>query len=146
MSLSTRSKVSWTDIQNLYTAMNTERKRFSMSTVTIPNNPGLTIPEHVATLNSLVNAMSSISFLTNVAVTGVVVPSRQTRLFASPFTRIADTIEDISNVCIHCGDFSQGCSFSDSGCSGATFGFDGGCKRFTHARNENFACSSVFGS
>ena len=122
MSLTRNQIASWADIQALYTAMNVARSKFSISTVNVPGNPGIFHPDNVSALNTLVNAMSSNSFLSDVAVTGVTVPRRSTPIEPNVFSKISQTITNIQNTCAHC-------SFSDCfSCSCGihnTFGFDG---------------------
>ena len=99
MSLAKDQIASWADIQALYTAMNTARTKFSLSTVTVPSNPGTMVNTSISALNDQVNAMSSHKFLTNVAVTGVTVTARGELIAVSPFTRINTTINNIQNTC-----------------------------------------------
>jgi hypothetical protein len=86
MALSTGNSALWSDIQALYTRLNTERTRFSFTNVTVPSNPGTMVPANLKDLNDKVNEMSSNSFLTSVAVTNVTVPTTGTLIKADPFT------------------------------------------------------------
>lgn len=149
-------KVSWEDIQALYTSLNEARTKFTLATVEVPENPGLTIPANIQALNDSVNDMSSISFLTNIAVTGVVVPSTNELLKGKPFQQINGTISSILDTCPHDtsgGDSGGGgCSFSGGGdsCSsnrgGFFFGFGGHgsfvCGSFGGAARGNSGCFS----
>ena len=122
MALSTGNTAIWSDIQSLYTRLNTERTRFGFSTVTVPNNPGTMVPQNIADLNTKVNEMSSNGYLTSVAITNVTIPSSGSLIKANPYTEISDTITKISEVCNFCswGDFSCNgfCSWADFSCNG----------------------------
>lgn len=122
MALSTGNTAIWSDIQSLYTRLNTERTRFGFSTVTVPGNPGAMVPKNISDLNTKVNEMSSNGYLTSVAITNVTVPSSGTLIKANPYTQISNTITKISGVCPFCswGDFSCNgyCSWGDDSCNG----------------------------
>lgn len=122
MALSTGNTAIWSDIQSLYTRLNTERTRFGFSTVTVPGNPGTMVPKNISDLNTKVNEMSSNGYLTSVAITNVTVPSSGTLIKANPYTQISNTITKISGVCPFCswGDFSCNgyCSWGDDSCNG----------------------------
>lgn len=122
MALSTGNTAIWSDIQSLYTRLNTQRTRFGFSTVTVPGNPGTMVPKNISDLNTKVNEMSSNGYLTSVAITNVTVPSSGTLIKANPYTQISDTITKISGVCPFCswGDFSCNgyCSWGDDSCNG----------------------------
>lgn len=122
MALSTGNTAIWSDIQSLYTRLNTERTRFGFSKVTVPGNPGTMVPKNISDLNTKVNEMSSNGYLTSVAITNVTVPSSGTLIKANPYTQISDTITKISGVCPFCswGDFSCNgyCSWGDDSCNG----------------------------
>ena len=122
MALSTGNTAIWSDIQSLYTRLNTQRTRFGFSTVTVPGNPGTMVPKNISDLNTKVNEMRSNGYLTSVAITNVTVPSSGTLIKANPYTQISDTITKISGVCPFCswGDFSCNgyCSWGDDSCNG----------------------------
>jgi hypothetical protein len=99
MALSKDQVASWADIQALYNTMNAERTKFSLSTIAVPSNPGTMVTRSIADLNSQVNAMSSNKFLTNIAVTGITMPATGDLIAVSPFTRINNTLTNISNTC-----------------------------------------------
>lgn len=141
MALSAGSVASWADIQAIYTAMNTARKKFGISTVTVPSNPGSMVPNNVKALNDLVNAMSSNRYLTSVAKTGVTPPSSGNLISATPYTRISSTVSRIQDTCA----FDSYRSFDnrsfDSHCNRRSFGFDssrGGCTRFNYGGHRGF--------
>lgn len=131
MALSTGNTAIWSDIQSLYTRLNTERTRFGFSTVTVPGNPGTMVPKNISDLNTKVNEMSSNGYLTSVAITNVTVPSSGTLIKANPYTQISDTITKISGVCPFCswGDFSCDgfCSWGDFSCNGYCSWGDNSC-------------------
>lgn len=146
-------KVSWEDIQALYTSLNEARTKFTLATVEVPENPGLTMPTNIQALNDSVNDMSSLSFLTNIAVTGVVVPSSNELLRGKPFHQINGTIKNILNTCPHDpgpGPGGGGGGGGDGGCSsnrgGFFFGFGGHgsfvCGTFGGAARGNSGCFS----
>lgn len=147
MALSQGSAASWADIQAIYTAMNTARQKFSISTVTVPSNPGTMTPNNVTALNDLVNAMSSNRYLTSVARTGITPPTRGALIQADPYTRISSTIRTIQDTCAFDSfrDFRDFRSFDfrgfDGFCDNRSFGFrsgDGGCTGFTYGGHRGF--------
>lgn len=88
--------------------------------------------------------MSSLSFLTDIAVTGVVVPSSSELLRGKPFQQINGTIKNILNTCPH----DPG---SDPG-GGGGGGGDGGCGShrggffFGFGGHGSFVCSTFGGA
>lgn len=138
MSLEYKSEATWEDIQELYTALNTARKKFSFNQIILPENPGEMVPEHITNLNTLVNSMSSNRYLTRVAVTGITPPTSGQLIKAEPYTTISNTIARIQRTCA----FDSYRSFSDcSDCNNRSFGFDssdGGCTSFTYNGHNGF--------
>lgn len=118
MAISTNNKLSWADIQTLYNRLNAARTKFGFSAVTVPSNPDIAKSSQVQTLNSYVNNMSNNKYLTDVAVTGVTVPSVGTLIYPLEFTKIKTTIDNIRNTCAF---DSFDSSFNSSNNS---FGFD----------------------
>lgn len=84
MAFSEGSLVEWADVQDLYNQTNTQRKRWSLSTVTVPGNPGLTLPAQVTALKNAIEDLTSTS-AGSIANTGVTVPNRGDLLEPDPF-------------------------------------------------------------
>ena len=126
MSVSSNSTLSWSDIQTLYTNLNTARTKFGFTTVTIPGNPGLATPSNIETLNNHVNSMASNQYLRNVAVTGVTVPTRGTLIKPVESMRISATIDAINNTCAFNSDNGfRSSDFADNGFRSSDFADNG---------------------
>lgn len=115
MAISSGDTLSWSDIETLYTNLNTARQKFGFTTVTVPGNPGLAKPSSISDLDSVVNAMASNKYLTSTAVTGVTVPRAGSLIYPLEFARIRTTIDNINNACA----FDAGFNSNNNG-----FGFD----------------------
>ena len=137
MSIATNETLKWSDIQALYNNLNTARKKFGITTITVPDNPGVVKPAQVQALNDNVNSMSANSYLRTVARTGVTPPAAGTIIKPLEFNRISTTITNIQNTCAydssyyssHCGydstyDSSYNSSYDSSDtCSCVGFSF-----------------------
>ena len=103
MSIAEGYKITWSDIQDIYTNLNTARTKFSMATVAVPSNPGKPYPSQINDLATLVDAMNSNEFLTGVANTGVSAPAVGSLIEPTEFNRISTTIDNIYRTCPHHG-------------------------------------------
>lgn len=105
MALSKDNIVDWTDIETIYTNLNTARSKFSFQTVSIPKEDGnKPIPSHVSSLKDLVQNMTSNSWLTTTAsTTNVVNPQTSDLLKIDQFNQLSTIIDNINNTCIHFG-------------------------------------------
>ena len=103
MSIAEGYKITWSDIQDIYTNLNTARTKFSMATVAVPSNPGKPYPSQINDLATLVDAMNSNEFLTSVANTGVSAPAVGSLIEPTEFNRISTTIDNIYRTCPHHG-------------------------------------------
>ena len=99
MSISKGSKLSWSDIQNIYTSLNTQRSRFGYSTVTVPSNPGKTTTSAVSNLKVAIEELANNKYVGGTASTGITVPSAGTLIYPSPFTIMSGTVNNIAGVC-----------------------------------------------
>ena len=105
MSLTQGSIASWSDIQTIYNNLNTARKKFSISTVSVPNNPGTMSPTQVTALKNAIEAMSSNKYVSSTANTGITVPAVGTLIYPDIFNSMSNTITKIQNKCIHNASF-----------------------------------------
>ena len=105
MSLTQGSIASWSDIQTIYNNLNTARKKFSISTVSVPDNPGTMSPTQVTALKNAIEAMSSNKYVSTTANTGITVPAVGTLIYPDIFNSMSSTITKIQNKCIHNASF-----------------------------------------
>lgn len=87
--------VQWSDVQNLYTQTNTQRSRWGLGAVTVPGNPGLTLPSQVQALKTAIEDLKTTS-AGNTANTGVTVPARGDLLKPDPFNRMQNTLNNLA--------------------------------------------------
>ena len=121
MAFSTGSTASWSDVQSLYTRLNTARKKFSISTVSVPGNPGTMTPAQVTALKKAIEAMSSNKYVSDTAKTGITVPAAGTLIYPDIFKTMSTTITNIQNKCVHNASFyTNNHGFSSNG----NHGFD----------------------
>lgn len=99
MNISQGSKLSWSDIQNIYTSLNVERERFGYSEIAIPSNPGKATPNEVSNLKTAIEELKNNKYVSSTANTGVTVPSSGTLIYPLPFTTMSGTVSNIANVC-----------------------------------------------
>lgn len=99
MSISQGSKLSWSDIQNIYTSLNEERDRFGYDKVRVPSNPGRVTPTAVSNLKTAIEELKNNKYVGNTANTKVTVPSTGTLIYPLPFTTMSNTINKIADVC-----------------------------------------------
>lgn len=111
MSLSQGSNVSWSDIQTIYNNLNAARQKFSFATVSVPSNPGYTMPSQVSDLKSRIEELRSNKYVGNTALTNVTVPARGTLLYPNIFNSMATTVKRIQDTCVF-DNFCNHCGFS----------------------------------
>lgn len=99
MSISKGSKLLWSDIQTIYKSLNTERKRFGYSTVTVPSNPGKAATTAVSNLKTAIEELKNNKYVKTTASTGVTVPTKGTLIYPAVFTKMSTTVNNISDVC-----------------------------------------------
>lgn len=149
--------VLWEDIQDLYTALNAVRSKFSFSQVTAPTLSASTekiTNEQLSNLSNYITGMKTNKYLKNATITNITVPNQYDIVTPNPFIQVKTAIDDMNRVCAFdaaffascfgfCDftfnadfcDFSQ-CDFSDCWCD---FGFNGDFCDFTfNAANVNF--------
>lgn len=94
--------IKWADVQNLYNKLNVSRNKWSLSSVAVPTNPGMVTNQPVSNLKTLIDSMSSISYLNSVAnSSNISLPSKGTLIQTIPFDLINQKIDDIQNTCQH---------------------------------------------
>ena len=100
MALSENNLMSWSDIETLFSNLNTARKKFSFSTVSTPSNRGVTARTDVATsIERYIEDMSSSKYLTGVAVVNDTMPRVNELISPLVFTRMSTVISNINNTC-----------------------------------------------
>ena len=102
MSIASGYKLSWADIENIYNNLNAARTKFSMTTVSVPGNPGKIYPSQITDLSSLVDAMSANEFIGTNASTGVSNPGTGNKITVVEIDKINDVVTNIKdNICPH---------------------------------------------
>ena len=102
MSIASGYKLSWADIENIYNNLNAARTKFSMTTVSVPGNPGKIYPSQITDLSSLVDAMSANGFIGANAITGVSSPETGNKITPVEFDQINNVVTNIKdNICPH---------------------------------------------
>ena len=103
MSLSAGNIVSWSDIQSIYNNLNTAKTYLSQTQVTVPSNPGLTVPSTVQSLKDSIESCKSNSYVNAAGsyLTNVTTPGTGTLLYPGIFEQMNDTINKIKNTCLH---------------------------------------------
>ena len=148
MALTSGQKASWSDILSLYSTLRTVRSQWGFSQPSDPaRGAGYTMEDtDVSSLNDLVNEMRSNAYLTNVANTGITVPSAGSIIQASFLTTINNTMTNIKNT--NGANFSFGTNTSNNGftTNGTNFGF-GSNGNFTFGTNSgNFGFGTNSGN
>lgn len=119
MAFSAGNTVSWGDVQALYNNLNAAKSHIGQSAVSVPGNPGLTVPSTVTSLKDAIESCKSNGYVGNTALTGITVPSSGTLLYPDIFNRMSSTIDAIRNTCLHNGaNFSGNHGFGSFGCHG----------------------------
>ena len=91
MALTEGSSVQWADVQELYNQANIQRARWKLKAVTVPDNPGTTMPSQVQELKNTIEDLSTTT-AGQIANTGVTVPARGDLLETNPFNLMETTL------------------------------------------------------
>lgn len=119
MAFSAGNTVSWSDVQTLYNNLNAAKTHIGQSTVSVPGNPGFTVPSTVTNLKNAIESCKSNGYVGNTALTGITVPSSGALLYPDIFNKMNNTIAAIKNTCLHNGaDFSGNHGFGSFSCHG----------------------------
>ena len=116
MALSKGSKVTWADIQSIYSKLNTCQSKFSISQTTIPDNPGKCSPSTISDLKNFIFALSSSSYVGTSPVSPVfnlTTPTAGELLKADPFNTMTTTLDTVSGICANCSNQSDFGDFGD---------------------------------
>ena len=113
MSITQNSKILWSDIQALYTSLNTQKTRFGQATITIPNNVNKqAMAKDASDLVAAVESMASVSWIGSVAFTGATIPSVGDYITPDLFKKVETTIKNIENVFANNNGFGAHVTFS----------------------------------
>lgn len=98
--MSTGDKTLWSELKALYTQLNTEREKFSISTVTVPENSGsLMEASSIRDLSNAIQAMTSNDQLRDVADTSTIpIPNQNDQIRYTPISLLSDKITAIGEV------------------------------------------------
>lgn len=121
MALSQGSAVTWTDIQSIYSKLNTCQSKFSITQTTAPSNPGKCSPTVISNLKTFIFALSGSSWVSTSFVSSVFnlsTPAAGDLLKADPFNTMTTTLNTVSNICIN---FSDDSDFGAVGFSNSNF-------------------------
>lgn len=138
------SKILWDELKTLYTELNTQRKKFQMSTVTVPSKENeQTKVTDISDLKDAIQAMTAHAQIGNEAsTTSVIVPDQYSQMRQTPITQMRTVINRISNLSFNGSNFS---GFNPNGSNfGSTFnpngfnfgGFNPDSSNFTNVRTN----------
>lgn len=98
--MSTGDKTLWSELKALYTQLNTEREKFSISTVTVPENSGSIMKaSSIKDLSNAIQAMTSNDQLRDVADTSTIpIPNQNDQIRYTPISLLSDKITAIGEV------------------------------------------------
>lgn len=159
MSLESNAKAAWSDIAALYDKLNTERSRFSFSTIT-PSHSEKIVPMDVINLKQYIQEMASNSALTQVAqTTNISEPEVGTLIKPIAFNQMSTIIDNIKNTPINSANYGYSCSSyngSNYGYNNSNHGYNGGvpdycpgtqnpCTRNTTGLTSNYGYASTPG-
>lgn len=128
MSLNSGEKAAWQDIVALYDKLNTERTRFSFSTVT-PKNDTIIKQTDIVNLKNYIQEMTSNSQLTSIANTNAVtVPNVGDLIKPLSFNQMSTIIDNIRSTPINSGNYSYcgGYDGSNYSYNNSNHGYQGG--------------------
>lgn len=135
MALSTGSQAAWSDIQTLFTNLNTARTKFSFATIT-PTPAGgagtnITTTNTIAQLKTNIDAMKSNTFLsTTLSNFSLTVPAPGTLIQPTLLNQISGTIDQIQAKDAFRPGNSFGFSSDSSFSSNSSFGSDSNNRQF----------------
>ncbi len=110
MSLEQNAKAAWADITALYNRLNTERSRFSFSTITPSNNEKI-VPMDIINLKQYIQEMTSNSALTQTAQTTLISePEVGALIKPVAFNQMSTIIDNIKNTPTNSTNYSYSCS------------------------------------
>ena len=98
--MSAGDRTLWSELKALYTQLNTEREKFSISTVTVPENSGsLMEASSIRDLSNAIQAMTSNDQLRDVADTSTIpIPNQNDQIRYTPISLLSDKITAIGEV------------------------------------------------
>ena len=149
MSITSGSSVLWSDIQNLYTQLNSIKTTHGIATTTVPSNPGLTKPSVVTDLKSLIDALSAERHIGSQATVSPAIPKAGEAMRPAPFTTIQDKLTALTGICHNdTGNFGFGFSTNDGFGFSTNDGFGFSTRdsfRFSGDRGFSFSGRFSFG-
>lgn len=110
MALSSGNKVTWADIQAIYSKLNTCQTKFNITKTTAPSNPGKCSPTVISNLKTFIFALSTSSWVSTSFVSPVfnlTTPVPGDLLKATPFNTMTTSLNNVSNICINFSDDSD---------------------------------------
>lgn len=126
--MSAGDRTLWSELKALYTQLNTEREKFSMSTVEVPeNSESLMKASSIEDLSNAIQAMTSNDQLKDIADTSSIsIPNQNDQIRYTPVSLLSNKITAIGDVtpCTLCfGTTFHGTSFFGTAASKNTSGF-----------------------
>lgn len=104
---SSNQRLNWSDIITIYNNLNTQRQRFSMSTVAVPNNVNyLATVAQMQELKNQIEGLSTHNLIGSIANTGVTLPAVGSLIKPLEYNLMQETLDDISAICIHFNNFT----------------------------------------
>lgn len=97
-----KTKITWSDIQTIYSNLNKTRRKYGIGTVSTPNlTSNLTKNNAITSLRDLINEMSSNSHVgSNASTSAVAIPSAGAKITTTTFTELNEVIKKAEQNCI----------------------------------------------
>ena len=100
MSIASNNLLSWSDIENIFINLNTQRERFNIDTVTVPANRNTLAKANLAdTIKDYIEDLSTNPYVGTTATISDEIPTVGELIEPLIFTRFSNVITRISEVC-----------------------------------------------
>lgn len=137
-------KVSWSDIQAIYSTLNDCQTKFGVSRTAAPANPGVCRPNVVQDLKTFIFALRNSTYVDSSFVSpvfNITVPAVGSLITPQPFDTMESTLNTVFNLCARLtnfgndGDFGRFGDFGDNGSKQGYTCFASNCSNdFCNAR------------
>ena len=100
MSLTSNNLLAWSDIETIFSNLNTARKKFGFTTVSTPSNKNTLAKSEVASsVERYIEDMQNNQYVRTVAVVNDAVPRVSELINPLIFTRMSTVISNVNNTC-----------------------------------------------
>lgn len=105
--LSANYTLSWSDITNIYNGLNTQRQRFGLNNINVPNYEDyLAMISQMQELKNQIESLSTVNLIGSNAITNVTVPSKGSIIKPLEYSKMQETIDNIGELCVHFANFT----------------------------------------